>query len=225
VRHRPTFRKKDYPVAEIRRYLEPGPVVLVTSAWKGNTNIMTMGWHMVLEFSPSLVACCISNSNHSFEMIRRSRECVINLPTTDLVNEVIGIGNCSGGEVDKFEAFGLTPAPATNVSAPLIKECYANFECRLTNASLISKYDLFICEVVKAHVASSPKYSKTVPDRGQASSRSPFPRSAYVKNSSQRTCETICSNTRFKFSRVLSLPTVYPLQAAYERLPGRMLSR
>ena len=167
MRHKLTFRKKDYPVSEIRRYLEPGPVVLVTSAWKGNTNIMTMGWHMVLEFSPSLVACCISNSNHSFEMICRSRECVINLPTTDLVNEVIGIGNCSGAEVDKFKAFGLTPAPATNVSAPLIKECYANFECRLTNASLISKYDLFIWEVVKAHVASSPKYPKTVHYRGQ----------------------------------------------------------
>ena len=101
-----------------------------------------------------------------FETLR-SRECVINLPTTDLVNEVIGIGNCSGAEVDKFEAFGLTPAPATNVSAPLIKECYANFECRLTNASLISKYNLFIWEVVKAHVASSPKYPKTVHYRGQ----------------------------------------------------------
>jgi flavin reductase (DIM6/NTAB) family NADH-FMN oxidoreductase RutF len=147
--------------------LEPGPVVLVTSAWKGNTNIMTMGWHMVLEFSPSLVACCISNANHSFEMIRRSHECVINVPTTDLVNEVIGIGNCSGAEVDKFKAFGLTPAPATNVSAPLIKECYANFECRLANSSLVSKYDLFIWEVLKAHVASSPKYPETVHYRGQ----------------------------------------------------------
>jgi flavin reductase (DIM6/NTAB) family NADH-FMN oxidoreductase RutF len=141
--------------------------VLVTSAWKGNTNIMTMGWHMVLEFSPSLVACCISNANHSFEMIRRSHECVINVPTTDLVNEVIGIGNCSGAEVDKFKAFGLTPAPATNVSAPLIKECYANFECRLANSSLVSKYDLFIWEVLKAHVASSPKYPETVHYRGQ----------------------------------------------------------
>ena len=112
VKARPTFRKKDYPVAEIRRYLEPGPVVLVSSAWKGKTNIMTMGWHMVLEFSPSLVACCISNANHSFDMIRRSKECVINVPTTDLVNEVIGIGNCSGAQVDKFKEFRLTPAPA-----------------------------------------------------------------------------------------------------------------
>ena len=105
MKHRPSFRKKDYPVAEIRRYLEPGPVVLVTSAWKGKTNIMTMGWHMVLEFSPSLVACCISNANHSFEMIRRSHECVINRPTTDLVNEVIGIGNSLRAELDKFKAY------------------------------------------------------------------------------------------------------------------------
>ena len=127
VKHRPTFRKEDYPVSEIRRYLEPGPAVLVSSACKGKTSVMTMGWHMVLEFSPSLVGCCISNSNHSFEMIRRSKECVINVPTSDLVNDVIGIGNCSGAQVDKFKAFGLTSAPATKVSAPLIKECYANF--------------------------------------------------------------------------------------------------
>jgi flavin reductase (DIM6/NTAB) family NADH-FMN oxidoreductase RutF len=105
--------------------------------------------------------------NHSFEMIRRSQECVINVPTADLVNEVIGIGNCSGAEVDKFKAFGLTPAPGTHVSAPLIKECYANFECRLADDSLISKYDLFIWEVVKAHVANSPKYPKTVHYRGE----------------------------------------------------------
>jgi flavin reductase (DIM6/NTAB) family NADH-FMN oxidoreductase RutF len=101
--------------------------VLVTSAWKGKANIMTMGWHMVLEFSPSLAACCISNANHSFEMIRRSHECVINVPTTDLVNEVIGIGNCSGAEIDKFKAFGLTPAPAANVSAPLIQGVLCEF--------------------------------------------------------------------------------------------------
>jgi flavin reductase (DIM6/NTAB) family NADH-FMN oxidoreductase RutF len=80
VKHRSTFRKKDYRVSEIRRYLEPGPVVLVSSAWKENTNIMTMGWHTVLGFSPSLVTCCISDANHSFEIIRRSPECVINAP-------------------------------------------------------------------------------------------------------------------------------------------------
>jgi flavin reductase (DIM6/NTAB) family NADH-FMN oxidoreductase RutF len=167
VKRRPTFRKKDSPVSKIRRYLEAGPVVLVSSAWKGNMNIMTMGWHMVLDFSPSLVACCISSANCSFEMIRRSRECVINLPTNALVDEVIGIGDCSGARVNKFKAFSLTPAPAAKVRAPLINECYANFECRLADSSLISKYGLFIWEIVKAHVAISPKYPRTVHYRGE----------------------------------------------------------
>jgi flavin reductase (DIM6/NTAB) family NADH-FMN oxidoreductase RutF len=120
MNNRPTFRKKDYPVSEIRRYLELGPVLLVSSASKGTTNIMTMGWHMMLEFSPALFGCCIANGNHSFEMARRSKECVINVRTTALLNEVIGIGNCSGADVDKFKEFRLT-AVRLKVSAPLIK--------------------------------------------------------------------------------------------------------
>jgi len=52
-------RKIDLPVSGIRRYLEPGPIVLVTSAHGGQRNIMTMGWHTVMEFTPSLVGCVI----------------------------------------------------------------------------------------------------------------------------------------------------------------------
>src|SRR5207245_11601286 len=100
-----SYRKREYPLAKIRRYLEPGPIVLVSSAWKGKTNIMTMGWHMMMQFSPALFACYIWDGNHSFEMIRRSKECVINIPTTDLATEALGIGNCSGDQLDKFKMF------------------------------------------------------------------------------------------------------------------------
>jgi flavin reductase (DIM6/NTAB) family NADH-FMN oxidoreductase RutF len=164
---RRTYRKRDFPLDQIRRYLEPGPIVLVSSAWRGKTNIMTMGWHMMMGFSPALFACYIWDANHSFEMLRRSKECVINLPTTDLVNEVVGIGNCTGDKIDKFEKFGLTPTPASEVGAPLIKECYANFECRLYDGRQIAKHGLFIWEVVKAHVATSPKRPETLHYRGK----------------------------------------------------------
>src|SRR6185436_10888218 len=127
-----------------RRYLEPGPVVLISSAWKGKTNIMTMGWHMMLGFSPALFGCYIWDGNHSFEMLRRSKECVINLPTTTLVEAVVGIGNCSGKAIDKFQKFGLTAVPSERVASPSIKECYANFECRLADGSQISKHGLFL---------------------------------------------------------------------------------
>jgi flavin reductase (DIM6/NTAB) family NADH-FMN oxidoreductase RutF len=162
-----TYRKADYPLDAIRRHLETGPIVLVSSKWKDQTNIMTMGWHMMLEFSPALFACYIWDGNHSFEMIRKSKECVINIPTVDLVDKAVGIGNCTGGKIDKFEEFGLTRVTGDEVEAPIIKECYANFECRLADQDMIKRYGVFVWEVVKAHVARSPKNPKTLHYRGQ----------------------------------------------------------
>jgi len=135
-------KKQDFPVDQIRRFIEPGPIVLVSSAWKSKMNIMTMGWHMVMEFSPSLIGCYIWTQNHSFEMIRKSQECVINVPTVEMAETVVAIGNTTGAEIDKFKEFGLTPVPATKVNAPLIRECYANLECKLFDPSLIKKYSL-----------------------------------------------------------------------------------
>jgi flavin reductase (DIM6/NTAB) family NADH-FMN oxidoreductase RutF len=160
------YKKRDFPVSDIRRFLEPGPVVLVSSAWQGRTNIMTMGWHMVMEFVPSLIGCLISSGNHSYEMVRRSKECVINVPTVDLAQTVVRIGNCSGATVDKFKDFKLTAAAADEVKAPLIAECYANLECKLVDARLREKYNFFIFECVKAHAAVAPKYPKTIHYRG-----------------------------------------------------------
>lgn len=160
------YDKRDFPVGNVRRYLEPGPIVLVSSSWRGQSNIMTMGWHMIMEFEPSLIGCYIWSENHSFSMVRRSRACVINLPTVDLAAQVVGIGNCSGRDTDKFEKFGLTAEPGNKVTAPLIRECYASFECRLRDDKLIDKYSLFVLEVVKAHVAKTPKYPKTLHYRG-----------------------------------------------------------
>jgi flavin reductase (DIM6/NTAB) family NADH-FMN oxidoreductase RutF len=160
------FDKQDFPVGEVRTFLEPGPIVLVSSAWKGKTNIMTMGWHMIMEFQPSLIGCYIWDANFSHDLIRNSRECVINVPTTALARETVGIGNTSGTDVDKFEKFRLTAQPGEQVKAPLIAECHSNFECKLVDRSLIKKHSLFVFECVKAHVARTPKYPKTLHYRG-----------------------------------------------------------
>ena len=73
-------------------------------------------------------------------MIRQSRECVINLPTTKLTDIVVGIGNTTGAEIDKFEHFGLTAEKAERVGAPLIAECHASFECRLHDDGLTPEW-------------------------------------------------------------------------------------
>lgn len=162
-----SYSKKDFPVSDIRRFIEPGPIVLVSSLAKGRSNVMTMGWHTVIEFSPSLIACLISSGNHSYRMVRDSGECVINVPELPLAATVAKIGNCSGAQVDKFAKFRLTADEAERVAAPLIRECYANLECRLHDDALIQKYNVFIFEVVKAHAPARPKYPKTIHYRGE----------------------------------------------------------
>jgi flavin reductase (DIM6/NTAB) family NADH-FMN oxidoreductase RutF len=160
------YRKKDFPVENIRRFLEPGPIVLVSSAWRDKANVMTMGWHTVMEFTPSLIGCIISEANYSFDLIRRSKECVINIPTVDIAETVVRIGNSSGRDIDKFAEFGLTKVDGVRVGAPLISECFANFECRLADARLVTRYNFFVVEVLKAHVATAPKLPRTIHYRG-----------------------------------------------------------
>ena len=111
---------KEIPLAKIFHLIEPGPVVLLTTASKGGANVMTMSWHMMMEFVPPLVACLVSPGNWSYKALRATRECVIAVPTVDLASKVVDIGNCSGQDVNKFEAFGLTGVPAKKVAAPLI---------------------------------------------------------------------------------------------------------
>lgn len=154
--------KAPLPLHRVRHYLEPGPIVLVSSISDGRRDIMTLGWQTVMAFSPSLVGCVISAGNHSFDLVRESGECVINLPTTDLTDEVVGIGNTSGAEIDKFEHFGLTATPATRVASPCIEECHAHFECRLVDDSLVDKYNFFVWEVVAARAAVSPEWPRTL---------------------------------------------------------------
>lgn len=154
--------KADFPVAKARRYLEPGPVVLISSAWQGETNIMTLGWHTVLEFVPSTIGCMISAGNHSFELIRSSGACVVNVPTAELIDAVIGIGNTSGREIDKFDRFGLTPEPAQTVDAPAVGECHASFECRLSDDGFVGRHNFFVFEIVAARVRPQPAYPKTL---------------------------------------------------------------
>jgi flavin reductase (DIM6/NTAB) family NADH-FMN oxidoreductase RutF len=163
---RNTARKSEVPLDQVRRYLEPGPVLLVSSAHDGESDVMVMGWHTVMEFSPSLVGCVISRANHSYGLIRASGECVLNLPTRAQLEQVLGVGSTSGADIDKFAAFGLTPEPAARVGAPAIRECHAHFECRLHDDSLVERYDFFVWEVVAARALATPRHPDTLHYQG-----------------------------------------------------------
>jgi len=112
------MEKTTFPLSQVYRLLEPGPVVMVTTARKGRTNIMTMSWHTMMEFAPPIVGCVISNRNYSFEILKATRECVINIPTVELAEKVVDCGNASGQRMDKFKAFGCVRQGATHRRVP-----------------------------------------------------------------------------------------------------------
>ena len=157
---------KELPLSKVYQLLEPGPVVLLTTARKGRPNIMTMSWHMMVDFEPPLVACVVSSGDYSFAALRATRECVIAIPARKLASQVVKIGNSTGRDTDKFAAFGLTPAPAETVAAPLITECFANLECKVTDTRLVNKYNLFFLEVTKAWIDPTQKNPKTIHHQG-----------------------------------------------------------
>ena len=159
--------KKSFPLSKVYGLLEPGPVVLVTTAGKERANIMTLSWHTMIEFEPPLVGCVISNRNYSFDILKATGECVINIPTVELAEKVVGCGNTSGRSIDKFKDFGLTPVTASCVKAPLIDECYAGLECKVVDGKMVAKYNFFILEVLKAWIDPSMKHPRTIHHLGK----------------------------------------------------------
>jgi flavin reductase (DIM6/NTAB) family NADH-FMN oxidoreductase RutF len=139
--------------------LEQGPVVLVTTQDAAKNNIMTISWTMVVDFTP-VFAITTGEWNYSFAALRNNKECVIAIPTVDMLDQVVGIGTCSGVDTDKFAKFNLTPVQGRHVKAPLIKECLANIECRVID--IVRKHNIVVLEGLAAYMDSARKEKRTV---------------------------------------------------------------
>lgn len=159
--------KKSLPLSQVYKLLEPGPVVMVTTSYKDQDNIMTMSWHTMMDFEPPIVGCVISNRNFSFAALNKTKECAINIPTVNLAKKVVACGNSSGRKINKFKKFNLTPKPAAKIKVPLIEECYANLECKVIDKTMVNKYNFFILEICKAWIDPTKKNPKTIHHRGK----------------------------------------------------------
>ena len=148
----------ELPLNKAFMLFEPGPVILVSTNDGKKNNLMTISWHMVTDFTPSL-ALTTGPWNHSFKVMMKTKECVLAVPTVDLAEKVVSIGDCSGKEVDKFRKFELTPLAGSAVSAPLVKECLACLECRITD--YLENPDIFLLQGVQAWIDEERKERRT----------------------------------------------------------------
>lgn len=149
----------DLPISKAFTLLEPGPVVLVTTHDRHRDNVMTISWTMVLDFSASF-AITTGPWNYSFAALQRTKECVIAIPTVDMIDTVVGIGTCSGQDTDKFATFGLMREQARRVRAPLIGQCLAHIECRVVD--FIERYSIVVLEGVAAHMDAARQERRTI---------------------------------------------------------------
>jgi flavin reductase (DIM6/NTAB) family NADH-FMN oxidoreductase RutF len=160
---------KNYPINKVNRIIEPGPIVLVTTFYRGKPNIMTMGFHMMVQHAPPLIGAVIGPWDFSYKAIKATGECVIAVPGSDLAEKVVDIGNCSGEDTDKFKKFRLTAKRAKSVDSPLIEQCIANIECKVADTRLVNSYSLFIFKVVKVWINPDRREQRTLHHRGDGS--------------------------------------------------------
>ena len=129
------------------------PAVLVTCQDEGaNPNIITLAWVGVANSDPPMISIAIRPERYSYGIIKRTGEFVANLPTAAILKEMDFCGVASGSKLDKFSMTRLTPMPAEKLKAPLIKECPVNLECRVKQILPLGSHDLFLGEVVAAHM-------------------------------------------------------------------------
>ncbi len=150
---------KKMQISKAFTLMESGPVVFVTTSDGKKNNIMTISWTMVMDFTP-IFAITTGLWNYSFAALRNSKECVISIPTVDMLDKIVGVGTCSGANTDKFEKFKLTPVKGKHVLAPLIKECLANIECKVID--IVKKHNIVVLEGVASYFDNSRKEKRTV---------------------------------------------------------------
>jgi len=139
-------------IREPATYLYPLPVVLISCGVGDEANIITLSWVGTVCSAPPMIGIGVRPSRHSHRLIQEVGEFVVNLPTANQAWQADYCGRVSGKDTDKWAACGFTRAAGTRVRVPLIAECPVNIECRLRHTVPLGSHDLFIGEVVAAHV-------------------------------------------------------------------------
>ena len=111
------------------------------------------------DFTP-VFAMTTGSWNYSFAALRKTKECVIAIPTVNMLDKVVGVGTCSGADTDKFKKFMLTPVKGKHVKAPLIKECLANIECKVVD--IVKKHNIVVLKGIAAYYDGSRKEKRTI---------------------------------------------------------------
>jgi flavin reductase (DIM6/NTAB) family NADH-FMN oxidoreductase RutF len=142
-------RQVEFPLDRAFTLVESGPVLLISTAYKGKSNLMTVSCSASMGFEPTL-GISLGPWNFSYAALLETGECVVAIPHAGMLEKVVNIGNFSGEDMDKYAEFGLHKQPAKDIAAPLVRECLYNLECRVVSRALVEDYNFFVLQGVRA---------------------------------------------------------------------------
>jgi flavin reductase (DIM6/NTAB) family NADH-FMN oxidoreductase RutF len=133
--------------------LFPVPVVMVTCVAEGQRpNIITIAWTGIVCSEPPMLSISVRKERHSYGLIMKSRQFVVNIPSVKQIRLADYCGVVSGRDVDKFAETGLTAGPASTVAAPLILECPVHLECAVRKTMDLGTHTMFLAEITTVQV-------------------------------------------------------------------------
>ena len=147
--------KINVPLETAHRLLAPGPLAIVTAAYRDRFTITPVQWTMPASLSPGLVAISLHLEHYATELVRRSGEFALNFTTRDLLTQVMSMAKVSGRDADKWELTGLRMQDPLSISVPLIEECIAHVECVVVDSVAPGDHAVFFGEIVGAQAEES----------------------------------------------------------------------
>ena len=128
--------------------LSPLPAVLVSVGDMEESNLITIAWTGILATHPPKTYISVRPTRHSYALLKKTGEFVINLPGEELCRALDYAGVFTGAKVNKFEKLGLHKVPSQEVSAPTVEECKLALECRVSEVLPMGTHDVFIADIV-----------------------------------------------------------------------------
>lgn len=158
--------RRSVPLSVAYRLIGPGPLVLVSSLFNKRAGLTPIAWHMPVSDDPPIVALEIWEGHFIYKAILKTRDFVINIPSSDMAETVRGLGSVSGSKIDKFERFGLDKEASKKIRSPRLKSAIGILECRLRpERSLLKKYNVVLGDVVYAEAESGMFKDRWLPEK------------------------------------------------------------
>ena len=133
--------------------LYPVPAVMVScGSSEDEYNIITISWTGTINTNPPMLYISVRPERHSYDIIKKNMEFVINLTTEKLAYVTDYNGVKSGKNINKFEESRLSPVPTRKVNSVMIGESPVNIECKVTQIIPLGSHDMFIAEVVNVNI-------------------------------------------------------------------------